>query len=163
KKQRKLSQASGKKVGRPKKFSVQLPKSLEKDISLNTAAYSKARGRVPLHLIQSLFDATRIEQADNPYTHWHGYRVLIGDGTYVQMQDTDSLQRDYRVKHQGKDGIGYPQGLLEVIIERGTGQLHSFKLANRHVSELTLFYEMIDGLPEKSLLLLDDLYNCFEI
>lgn len=162
-KQRKLSQASGKKAGRPKKFTVQLPKSLEKDISLNTAAYSKARGRVPLHLIQSLFDATRIEQADNPYTHWHGYRVLIGDGTYVQMQDTDSLQRDYRVKYQGKDGIGYPQGLLEVIIERGTGQLHSFKLANRHVSELSLFYEMIDGLPEKSLLLLDDLYNCFEI
>ncbi len=50
-----------------------------------------------------------------------------------------------------------------MIIERGTGQLHSLKLADRHVSELSLFYDMIDGLPEKLLLLLDDLYNCFDI
>lgn len=156
-------QADKRKVGRPKKHIVKLPKSLAKDISLNTAAYSKARERVPLQLAENLFSASRIQQANNEYTHWHGYHVLIGDGAYVQMQDTESIREDYEVKHKGKSSEGYPQGLLEAITERGTGQLYSFKLANRHVSELALFYDMIDDLPTKSLLLLDDLYNCYEI
>jgi len=152
-----------KKAGRPKKHAVRLPKSLERDISLNTAAYSKARGRVPMALVGDLFGASRIEKAENPYTHWHGLRVLIGDGTYVQMQDSESIRAGYEVKHKGEGASGYPQGLLEVIIERGTGQLYSFDLSNRHVSELALFHKMIDGLPPRSLLLLDDLYNCYEI
>ena len=163
-KQRETDSMDGhKKAGRPKKYKVQLPKSLESNISLNTAAYSKARERVPLELALELFNASHISGARNDYTHWHGYKVFRGDGTYVQMQDSKSIRRDFEVKHNGKGSEGYPQGLLEVIIERGTGQLHSFSLSNRHVSELALFYEMLDGVAPKSLLLLDDLYNCYEI
>jgi hypothetical protein len=152
-----------KKAGRPKKYTLQLSKSLEKDISLNTAAYSKARERVPMELANDLLKKSRIEQAENNYTHWNGYRVYLGDGTYIQMQDTKSLREAYWVKHAGVASEGYPQGLLEVIIERGTGQLFNYKLSNRHKSELSLFYDMLDDMPQKSLLLLDDLYNCFEI
>lgn len=150
-------------AGRPKHYKVKLPSSLEKDISLNTAAYSKARERLPLEMVNTLFQASRIKNAENNYSSWHGYRVLIGDGTYVQMQDTPSIRKEYEVKHRGKASAGYPQGLLEAVIERGTGQLYDFRLANRHLSELALFYEMIDDLPTNSLLLLDDLYNCYEI
>jgi len=162
-KQEELDRLSEKKPGRPKKYTVRLPKSLEKDISLNTAAFSKARGRVPIELTEALFRATRIENAQNPYTHWHGYQVMIADGTYLQMQDTKEIREDYEVKHNGVGSPGYPQSLLEVIIARGTGQLYIFKLSNRHVSELALFYEMIDELPSNSIILLDDIYNCFEI
>lgn len=152
-----------KKAGRPKKYTIQLTKSLEKDISLNTAAYSKARERIPMELANNLLKESRIEQAENNYTHWNGYRVYLGDGTYIQMQDTKSIREKYEVKHNGVASEGYPQGLLEAIIERGTGQLYSFKLSNRHTSELSLFYDMLDDIPQNSLLLLDDLYNCFEI
>jgi hypothetical protein len=157
------SKSSMKKVGRPRKYKIQLRKSLEKNISLNTAAYSKARERVPNELIEELFLNSRIEQANNNYTHWHGYRVLLGDGTYIQMQDTKEIRKKYEVKHNGIGSTGYPQGLLEVIIERGSGQVYKFELSNRHTSELSLFYDMLDDVPPKSLLLLDDLYNCFEI
>jgi hypothetical protein len=152
-----------KKAGRPKKYEVKLAKSLEHDISLNTAAYSKARDRVSVTLTQDLFDASRIADSLNNYSHWHGYRVMIGDGTYLQMQDTPAIREKYEVKHNGEASKGYPQGLLEVVIERGTGQMYCFKLSNRHVSELSSFYDMIDKIPSGSLLLLDDLYNCFEI
>lgn len=150
-------------AGRPKEYKAIMPKSLEKNISLNTAAYSKARERLSEKLVNDLFINSRIEQADNNYTHWHGCRVFIGDGTYVQMQDTASIRNKYEVKHNGVGSEGYPQGLLEVIIERGTGQVFSYKLSNRHKSELSLFYDMLDDMPPKSLLLLDDLYNCYEI
>lgn len=158
-----LDQKKAKTAGRPKKYTVKIPKSLESDISLNTAAYSKARERVPLQMTMDLFRATRIEDAKNDYSHWHGYRVFISDGTYVQMQDSKSIRQDYEVKYNGEGIAGYPQGLLEVLMERGTGQIHDFRLSNRHVSELALFYQMMDGLPSKSMLLLDALYNCFEI
>lgn len=158
-----LDQSLDKKAGRPKKYTLQLPKSLEKDISLNTAAYSKARERVPMALAEELFSNSRISEVNNSYSHWYGYRVLIGDGTYVQMQDTERIREEYQVKYHGQSNEGYPQGLLESISERGTGQVVSFKLSNRHVSELALFYEMIDEVPIGSVLLLDDLYNCYEI
>lgn len=150
-------------AGRPKHYAVKLPSSLENDISLNTAAYSKARERVPLEMVGTLFEASRIEGAENDYTHWHGYRVFIGDGTYLQMQDTPDIRRVYEVKHNGKGSDGYPQALLEGVVERGTGQVFGFKIGNRHVSELPLFYGLMDELPAQSILLLDDLYNCFEI
>ena len=154
---------ANKTAGRPKKYALQLPKSLEKDISLNTAAYSKARERLPLEMVNDLFQNSRIGQAKNNYTHWNGLRVFSGDGTYIQMQDSPSIREKYEVKHKGVASEGYPQGLLEVILERGTGQIYSFKVSNRHTSELALFYDMLDDMPPKSLLLLDDLYNCFEI
>lgn len=150
-------------AGRPKHYAVKLPSSLEKDISLNTAAYSKARDRIPLEMTQKLFEASRIEEAENDYTHWRGYQVFIGDGTYLQMQDTPSIRSEYEVKYNGEGSDGYPQALLEGVVERGTGQVFGFKMGNRHVSELPLFYDLMDELPAQSILLLDDLYNCFEI
>jgi hypothetical protein len=158
-----LDQSLDKKAGRPKKYALQLPKSLTKDISLNTAAYSKARERIPMALADELFSNSRIADVNNTYSHWRGHRVLIGDGTYLQMQDTDRIRAEYEVKYNGQSSEGYPQALLESISERGTGQVVTFKLSNRHVSELALFYEMIDDVSSGSLLLLDDLYNCYEI
>lgn len=152
-----------KRAGRPKQYQIQLPESLRKDISLNTAAYSKARDRLPLSVTHELFKSARIQDAENTYTNWHGYRVYLGDGTYLQMQDTDDIRRQYDIKNKGESTEGYPQGLLEVLIERGTGQIYTYRLTNRHTSELPLLYDMIDEIPKGAILLLDDLYNCFEI
>jgi len=150
-------------AGRPKKHELKMPKSLASEISLNTAAYSKARKRVPVELTEKLFKASRIENAKNDYSHWQGHKVFIADGTYFQFQDTPELRKKYEVKRNGASGFGYPQGLLEVIQERGTGQLFSICVSNRHTSELALFNSMIDQMPAKSLMLMDDLYNCYEI
>ncbi|MCK5521018.1 MAG: IS4 family transposase [Candidatus Marinimicrobia bacterium] len=150
-------------AGRPNLYKEQIPLSTQTDHSLNTAAYSKARSRLPMELIEELFEKSKIVDVQNTYSHWHNYRVYLVDGTYVQIQDTEELRRDYAVKHKGKESEGYPQGLLETISERGSGQIHSYVLSDRHTSELELFYGMIDKIPEESLLLLDDLYNTYEI
>lgn len=150
------------KPGRPKLYKGQLPKSKRGNPSLNTAAYSKARNRVPMELVDDLFRQSIIRNSRNDYSHSFGYRVFIGDGTYVQMQDTEELRKKYAVKHNGIESEGYPQGLLEAIIERGTGQVFSYALSNRHTGELELFYKMMDEIPAHSILLVDDLYNTYE-
>jgi hypothetical protein len=110
-----------------------------------------------------LFKNSLIENAKNDYSHWNGLRVFIGDGTYLQMQDSETLREKYEVKHNGIGISGYPQGLLEVVIERGTGQVFCFDITDRHTSELPVLYKMLDKIPPKSVILLDDLYNCYEI
>ncbi len=147
--------------GRPKKHEVKLLKSKADDISLNTAGYSKARKRLPIHLTASLFESSKIKGAENNYSHWHNLKVLEADGTYLQLQDTPEIRKAFPIKssHEG----AYPQALLEVVIERGTGQIFNYKLSNRSVSELALLNGLLDEIPKDHILLMDDLYNCYEI
>ena len=67
--------------GRPKKSGLKLPKSKMADISLNTAGYSKARKRLPIHLTTSILELSKITNAKNNYSHWHDLKILEADGT----------------------------------------------------------------------------------
>jgi len=146
--------------GRPKKYQVKLPKSKKSDVSLNTAGYSKARKRLPTQLTVSLFESSKITNAKNNYSHWHNLKVLEADGTYLQLQDTSEIRKEYPIKNGNG---GYPQALLETITERGTGQVVNFRLSSRAVSELALIHEILDDITNGHILLMDDLYNCYEI
>ncbi len=146
--------------GRPRKFEVKLPKSKEMDISLNTAAYSNARKRLPLDLTGKFFETTVITDYKNDYSHWHNLKVLLTDGTYLQLQDTPEIQKMFPIKNNPGS---YPQALLEAVLVRGTGQILDFKLDSRSVSELALINRLLDKISEGHILLADDLYNSYEI
>jgi hypothetical protein len=149
--------------GPKKKYKLKIPKSKTSEISVNTAAYSKARKRINFELLRGIFEKTR-ENTDSAYS-WYGMKTFITDGTYVQMQDTEDLQKLYSVKNTDKESSvdNYPQGLVQAIIEQGSGFIHDYALSNRHTSELLLIYQLIQSIPKNSLLLADDLYNCFAI
>jgi hypothetical protein len=149
--------------GPKKKYKLKIPKSKTLEISVNTAAYSKARKRINFELLRGIFEKTR-ENNDLSYS-WYGMKTYITDGTYVQMQDTEDLQKFYSVKHTDKESSvdNYPQGLVQAIIEQGSGFIHDYALSNRHTSELLLISQLIQSIPKNSLLLADDLYNCFAI
>jgi len=150
------------KRGPKKKYKLKVPKSKTSEISDNTAAYSKARKRVSLKLMEQLFYKTR-ENTDSK-TLWYGMKTYLTDGTYVQMQDTKELREIYDVKSTNVDcKAAYPQGLVQSIIQQGSGIIHDYALDNRHVSELSLIYKLIHSIPPKSLLLADDLYNTYAI
>jgi hypothetical protein len=141
---------------------VRIQKSKTKEISLNTAAYSKARDRIEQGLIDEVFKATLKDTATFYGPQWHGRTVFNTDGTYLQLQDTPEIPEKYRVQQKG-GGLshGYPQALLQVITQQGSGFVHSYSLGSRADSELRLIEPLLNGLPEDSLLLADDLYNCY--
>jgi len=151
--------AVDKRMGRPKLYKSQLTKSKTQPVSDNTAAYTKARGRLELSLVQKVFDYsgdfTGIKQP-----LWHGMTAFNTDGTYCQMQDSVGLREKYYVKEG--DGA-YPQLLIQGIVQQGTGQIVSYKIGTRHQSELELFAKQEDKLPVGGLLLADDLYNSFAV
>lgn len=147
------------KAGRPRLFLSQLPKSKVSKVSDNTAAYSKARERIDKNLVNKIFDYSSDFKSLNA-EHWYGMTVFSSDGTYLQLQDTKELREKYYVK---KNDVAYPQGLLQAILRQGSGQVHAFSLGTRHQSELELIKPLLDKLPEKSLLLADDLYSTYAI
>ncbi len=147
--------------GRPAKLDVKIGKSKMQDISLNTAAYSNARKRLHLETTEKLFKSTVIEDFKNDYSHWKNYKVLIADGTYLQLQDTPEIREEFPIENNAGS---YPQALLEAFIARGTGQIINYKIDGRNVSELSLANKLLDDVQEnKYILLADDLYNTYEI
>jgi hypothetical protein len=95
---------------------------------------------------------------------WHGMNVLITDGTYIQMQDSKELRDSYSIKCRGEsDNPSYPQGLLQVMIEQGSGAIKYFELGSRHVSELLLISKILPKLEKGTLILADDLYSSYAI
>jgi hypothetical protein len=151
-----------KRRGPKKKYKIKVPKSKTIEISDNTAAYAKARKRVDLKLMQQIFYKT-CEEAGSKML-WYERETYLTDGTFVQMQDSKELSQIYDVKSKnGEYKESYPQGLIQSIIHQGSGLIRDYALASRHISELSLIYKLIHSIPEKSLLLADDLYNSYAI
>lgn len=153
-----------KKRGRPKLYNAQIPKSKTMDISSNTAAYSKARKRLAINLLDNIFESSKDFSKIALNSSWNEKEVFITDGTYFQMQDTPELRKKYDVKSKSKKFCSsYPQGLLEGIVHQGSGCIWDYSIGTRHQSELELVGKMINKLPKGSLLLADDLYNTYAI
>lgn len=159
----KWHEAQPKKSGRPRKRKlVGVAKSKLQDISLSTSSYATARQRVPLGLMKELFDKSKATASSEEEYRWHGYPVYLTDGTYLQLQDSPELRKKYSCSLT-KAETNYPQALLAGVIRQGSGCIHGYRLAPRSVSELDLVSDLILEIPRNSLLLADDLYNCYAV
>lgn len=147
------------KAGRPRTSLGRIAKSKTKSISRDTSGYSQARQRLSLEAVETVFREASDLVALKQEELWHGLRVFIADGTYLQMQDTEEINKEYRSSSQN----AYPRALLEVVIEQSSGTVFDYSLGHDKKSELEILYGMLEKMPKKSLLLADDLYNCFAI
>jgi hypothetical protein len=146
-------------VGRPRKNVLKIQKSKITELSRNTSAYAQARQRLSNEYVNAVFKASVDYNNTRSVSKFHGREVYITDGTYLQLQDTKSIREIFN--NSTKEG--YPRGLLSVVIRQGTGSVADFTLDSDKKSELELFGKMINNLKPGSLLLADDLYNCFAI
>ncbi len=156
------SAQSVRKRGRPRLFKVYVPASKTKGMSANTSAYCRARDRMEQGLIDCVYAATTQTQGLGCVKPWHGRTAYNTDGTYFQMQDSPQISEKYRAQKNG-DGTmqGYPQGLLQVLVQHGSGLITDYGIAGRKDSELRQMAAMTKNIGPNSLILADDLYNCY--
>jgi len=146
-----------KKNGRPRAYKSKIPKSKSRELSESTVAYANARKRLPIRILQLIFEQTNVP-SDLKEENWYGYKTYITDGTYLQLQDTPEIREQYPpIENNGM----FPQALLQVFIRQGIGQIHDFALGNRKMSELELVLPMLKAMQADDLLLADDLYNTY--
>jgi len=93
--------------------------------STNTGAYCKARGRLPLQLMQALTRQTgALITAQAPAQwKWQGRSVKLIDGTTVTLADTPDNQARYPQQTNQKPGLGYPIMRLVGLLCLATGAI----------------------------------------
>ncbi len=128
--------------------------------SSNTAAYCKARQRLPLELIKSI--TINAGQWLNKNSHdnwkWLGRTIKLIDATTVSMPDTKENQRQYPQVSGQKEGIGFPLARISAIISLDCGVVLDAEIGDHHTSEQRLFLELSKTLSSGDVLVGDRLY-----
>jgi hypothetical protein len=128
--------------------------------STNTAAYGKARARLPLAMINTLTRRTGTLVADGVSDGWlwRGRRVLLADGTTVDLPDTEENQAAYRQPASQGNGLGFPKMRLVGLLCLASGALFDAAggpCEGKGSDEQTLFRSLRDQLAEGDVLLGD--------
>jgi hypothetical protein len=131
--------------------------------SPNTAAYCKARKRLPEEELIEVDDGLveRLEEAETEEERWLGRRVLVADGSSLSMPDTEENQGSYPQPKGQKPGCGFPVMRVVALFSLATGALLAFSKDQLAVHERTLFRRLWKRLEPGEVVLADRGFNSF--
>lgn len=122
--------------------------------SANTAAYTKARGRLKDSELSSIFyDGAGAVELE---AHRRFRRPLIAiDGTTFSMPDTKTNQEEWPQSAEQAEGLGFP--LMKVVgaFSVDTGALLDREIGNKHDHEIVLFRKMKESFQSGDILAAD--------
>lgn len=126
-------------------------------MSPDTAAYCKARARIPLKVIGDI----NTHLVERMHKHiplgglWNGHRVKLVDGTGVSMPDTPENQERWPQSSSQKPGRGFPLMNLVGIFCLVTGALIKTAGGNHKTHETVLFRSLWGSLSNGDLIVSD--------
>ena len=134
----------------------------------NNGPYCRARGRLPLPVIERLTrDVAHRCEAEVPDEWlWKGRHVKLADGTTVTMADTEENQEAFPQQSCQKKGLGFPIARLVVLLSLATAMTTGMAMApyaGKETGELALLRELFDQLDSNDVLLADKLYCAIPI
>jgi len=131
--------------------------------SADTGAYSKARKRLPLALLNPLLKRTveALQAEVKPEERWCGRRVKAYDGTTVLMSDTPANQASYPQHSNQKVGCGFPLAKLVVWFCVTTGAVLEVSMAAFTTSEWELARQQYAKLQPNDVVVADSAYGTY--
>ena len=133
----------------------------ERDISNSTGSYSDARKRLP----QSSVDVVHRRVCDKMMPSGQllgGRRVMVVDGTSVQLEDTAGNQQEYPQPAGQKPGCGFAVMQIVALFNLGTAALERFSFSPHTAHEGAMFdVELMEDLQAGDVLLGDRLYGSY--
>ncbi len=134
-------------------------------ISSQTAAYCKARMRLPMELIEQISKGV-IEVTNNrikPEHLWKGLVVKSVDGSSVQLMDTTANQSKYPQPTNQKKDCGFPVMKILGLLNHATGLWEKCLCAHPNEHDARTMKKLISYLTEPCVLLADRAFCSFEI
>lgn len=159
-KKKKYIEEGKKHQGRPRKYFVNGPKSIRKDISLNTASYDEAKQRFPVELLEEVFKHKVKGYTKSDERNWKGHRVVICDGTCLKTVDTKELS-EYFTPEKKKLNLPLPTVRLEGLIDLYGSCVSDYRIGKYKEGELSLLKSMHPDIPAGTIILGDDLYGTY--
>jgi putative transposase len=131
--------------------------------SLDTAAYCRARAKLPAPALQrlTLLLGQRLETACPDHWRWHGRHVKLVDGSTSQLPDTLENQKAFPQQSQQKKGLGFPIIRWVVLLSLMTAAVQGFaygRYAGKQTGEPALFRELLGSLQAGDIVLADRFY-----
>lgn len=131
--------------------------------SIRTGAYCRARGRLPIDMVQALTRETgRLLCARACASwRWRGRIVKLIDGTGLSMPDTEENQAVYPQPSSQAEGVGFPLARLVGVICLSTGAVLEAALgpqAGKGSGELGLLRGLMAAFAPGDVILADALY-----
>lgn len=136
------------------------------DISSNTAAFSKARSRLPEEIISNLArdSAEKMEENIPESWLWNKLHLKLVDGSTVSMPDTPENQKLYPQPDSQKKGIGFPIARIVAVISCVIGAVLDLAIgpyAGKETGEHALLRQIIDVFKPGDVALGDSYYASF--
>jgi hypothetical protein len=132
----------------------------KRQVSGDPSAYSQARQRLPLELLERLSD-TLASRLHKPQRRWHQHRVWAVDGSCINTPDTPKLQEAYPQSSSQKEGCGFPLIRLVGLFCWASGALLKLPYDACAVGELQLFRRLLDFFEPDDLVVADRLYGTY--
>jgi hypothetical protein len=134
--------------------------------SSNTAAYSQARSRLPVSVLETLFEQVAINATSEilPEWTWRGRSLKLIDGSTLSMPDTTENQLEYPQPKTQKKGIGFPLARFVVIICFITGvvlKIAKGSYTGKETGEHALLRQILDAFNPGDIALADTYYPSF--
>lgn len=133
------------------------PSQKETSMSPKTAAYCKARAKIPLDVMDKINShlVDRLQSHIPSTDLWHGRHVRLADGTGLSMPDTAANQARWPQSKSQKPGCGFPSMSLVGIFCLLSGALLKAAHGDRHTHESRLLRSLWDALNQGDLLVAD--------
>lgn len=131
--------------------------------SSDTGAYSKARQRLPLAVLQQLLAKTAqaLQAEVRVEERWCGRRVKAYDGTSVTMSDTPANQKAYPQHGNQRVGCGFPLAKLVVLFCVTTGAVLEVAIASFKTSEWEMARQLYARLQSEDVVVADSAYGTY--
>jgi hypothetical protein len=137
--------------------------------SSNTAAYCKARARLPESTLSGIAHdvANELEKRSPPNWLWKDKCIKLIDGSTISMSDTLDNQKLYPQSVCQKKGIGFPIARIAAIVSYATGSILEFAIGafkGKEASELALIRRFLHTFNPEDVVIADSYYaNYFMI
>ncbi len=134
--------------------------------SPNTAAYSKARSRLPETLISNLAKecADQLEENASPNWFWRKRHIKLIDGSTLFMPDTCENQAVYPQMKNQKPGLGFPIARIVAILSYATGAILDLAMGGcfgKGAGEHTLLRQLMHVFKPGDIVLGDSYYGSY--
>lgn len=132
--------------------------------SLNSGPYCKARGRLPVGLVERLGREVGARlSAQQPRTwRWRGREVKLVDGTTVSMPDTEENQARFPQVHEQRTGLGFPLARMVAIVSLSCGAVLEWAIGpceGKQTGETALLWQLAQKLHSGDVIVADRCYT----
>lgn len=131
--------------------------------ALDTAAYCRARAKVPALVLRrlALQVGRRLEDAAPADWLWQKRHVLLVDGTTLTMPDTPENQQVFPQSSSQVSGLGFPIARLVLLLSLATAAVTDMAYGpyqGKETGETALLRQLLDDVAVGSVLLADRYY-----